>query len=188
MEALTLNQPPRDIIKTDPVPALFLDRDGVINVDRKFVCEIRDFEFIPGIASAIRRFNERGWRIIVVTNQTGIAFGYYTEVQMQILHVHMTAQLQLQGAQIDAIYHCPFHADGSVEAYRKDSELRKPRPGMLQKAMERFPIDKASSFLVGDKDTDIAAAEAAGIKGFLFQGGDVDQFIEQAWEQIQSAS
>jgi len=161
-------------------PALFLDRDGVINLDKGYVSQIDDFEWIPGAAEAISAFNARNWYVFVVTNQSGIARGYYTEKDMQILHKYMVSELTKKGAHIDKIYHCPYHAEGEIEQYRKDSIDRKPGPGMLLQAMADFPIKRESSFLVGDKDTDIAAAHAAGVGGFLFKGGNLAEFVEWA--------
>jgi D-glycero-D-manno-heptose 1,7-bisphosphate phosphatase len=163
-----------------PRPALFLDRDGVINVDRNYVFRIEDFAWIDGAADVIKRFNEKGWWVFVVTNQSGIAHGYYTEEQMQALHDWLNVELAQRGAKIDRIYHCPFHEEGTIERYRKDSYDRKPRPGMLIRAMTDFPVIKERSFLIGDKQADLEAAQAAGIRGFLFSGGDLSRFTDWA--------
>lgn len=159
-------------------PALFLDRDGVINVDKGFVASVEDIEWVEGAAEAIARFKARDWYVIVVTNQTGIARGLYTEAEMQAVHDHMIDSLAASGAVIDRIYHCPFHPEGQVPAYRKDSFDRKPKPGMLLRAMADFPIRREASFLIGDKPADIEAAHAAGCGGFLFTGGNLARFAE----------
>lgn len=161
-------------------PALFLDRDGVINEDRGYVADKRNFVWIEGVADCIRSFNERGWRVFVITNQSGIARGFYTEDQMHTLHSWMTDELGRQGAKIDAVYYCPYHPDAELTRYRKDSFDRKPRPGMLLQAMADFPVRRELSFLIGDKQTDIDAAHAAGIGGFLFRGGNLATFAEWA--------
>lgn len=161
-------------------PALFLDRDGVLNVDRTFVARVKDVEWIAGAADCIRNFRARGWYIIGVTNQTGIAMGHYTEADMQAVHDHMQAELGRQAAALDAIYHCPYHPDAAIARYRKDSIDRKPKPGMILSAMADFPIKRESSFLIGDKQTDIDAAHAAGLGGFLFRGGNLATFAEWA--------
>ena len=161
-------------------PALFLDRDGVINVDRGYVSKAEDFVFIDGAADCIRTFRARGWFVFVVTNQSGIARGYYTEADMFALHDHMETELRASDAVIDRIYHCPYHVDGEIAAYRKDSIDRKPRPGMLLQAMADFPVKRENSFLIGDKDTDIQAAHAAGVGGFRFTGGNLATFAEWA--------
>lgn len=161
-------------------PALFLDRDGVINEDRGYVADRRNFVWIEGVADCIRRFNARGWYVFVITNQSGIGRGFYTEEQMQGLHDWMVAELEKDGAKINAVYHCPFHPDAELTRYRKDSFDRKPKPGMLLQAMADFPVKKTASFLIGDKQTDIDAAHAAGIAGFLFKGGNLATFAEWA--------
>lgn len=161
-------------------PALFLDRDGVINVDRGYVSQVDDFEWIDGAADTIRAFKARGWFVFVVTNQSGIARGYYTEEDMQTLHDWMSSQLAEASAEIDRIYYCPFHDEGEIERYRKDSFDRKPKPGMLLQAMAEFPVRREASFLIGDKPTDIEAARAAGVGAFLFSGGNLADFAEWA--------
>ena len=165
-------------------PALFLDRDGVINVDHNYVYRVEDFQWVEGAVDAIKAFNARGWWVFVVTNQSGIARGYYSEEQMQELHVWLGEELEMRGAKIDRIYHCPYHAEGTVERYRKDSFDRKPRPGMLIQAMTDFPVIKERSFLIGDKQADMEAARAAGIRGFLFTGGNLASFAEWALADI----
>lgn len=161
-------------------PALFLDRDGVLNVDKGYVSRIEDLEWIEGAVDCVRNFRTRGWFVFVVTNQSGIARGLYTEAEMETLHTHMLDELAGAGAEIDRIYHCPYHADGEMAAYRKDSFDRKPKPGMLLRAMADFPVRRETSFLIGDKATDIEAAHAAGIGGFLFKGGNLADFAEWA--------
>ena len=161
-----------------PRPALFLDRDGVINVDRGYVARAADFEWIVGAAEAIAAFNQLGWWVFIVTNQSGVAHGLYTEDDMEALHAWMQAELAARGARIDRIYHCPYHAEGSVERYKRDSYDRKPRPGMLIQAMTDFPVIRERSFLIGDKEADLEAAKAAGVAGFLFTGGNLSSFAE----------
>lgn len=161
-------------------PALFLDRDGVINVDHSYVFRREDFEWVEGAQNVIRRFNDMGWWVFVVTNQSGIARGYYTEEQMQALHDWMSAELVNAGARIDRIYHCPFHEDGTIPRYTRESYDRKPKPGMLIRAMTDFPVIKERSFLIGDKQADLDAAKAAGVRGFLFAGGDLAAFADWA--------
>jgi D-glycero-D-manno-heptose 1,7-bisphosphate phosphatase len=163
-----------------PRPALFLDRDGVINVDRNYIYRVEDFEFVEGAVDVIRRFNDKGWWVFVVTNQSGIARGYYTEEQMQALHAWLGAELGRQSARIDRIYHCPFHEEGTIPRYTKDSYDRKPKPGMLIRAMTDFPVIKEQSFLIGDKQADLDAAKAAGVRGFLFSGGNLSAVADWA--------
>lgn len=157
-------------------PALFLDRDGVLNVDRDYVHRVDQFEWIPGAIETVKRANATGWYVFVVTNQSGIARGLYPEDDVIALHEWMTEELAKVGAHIDRIEYCPFHADGTVARYRKESDRRKPAPGMLLDCLKAFPVDRARSFLIGDKPADIAAAEAAGIPGYLFTGGNLLDF------------
>ena len=159
-------------------PSLFLDRDGVINIDKGYVSQIADFEWVEGAKETIHRFNELGWLVFVITNQSGIARGYYTEDDMHTLHDWMIAQLSETGAHIDRIYYCPYHEEGEIAQYRKNSFDRKPSPGMLLQAMAEFPVKREASFLIGDKKTDIEAARAAGIAGFMFSGGNLKTFAE----------
>jgi D-glycero-D-manno-heptose 1,7-bisphosphate phosphatase len=169
-------------------PALFLDRDGVINIDRGYVSRREDFEWIEGAAEAIRTFNEMEWWVFIVTNQSGIARGFYTEDDMQALHDWMTRELAFENAKIDRIYHCPFHDAGEIKRYRKDSFDRKPKPGMLLHAMADFPVDREASFLIGDKQTDLDAAKAANVSSYLFTGGDLAKFAEWALADLEDGA
>ena len=161
-------------------PALFLDRDGVINVDQGYVDQVENWQWIDGAQACIAQFKARNWFVFVVTNQSGIAFDHYSERDMEQVHAHMKAGLSAAGTAVDAIYHCPYHAEGTNPTYRKDSYDRKPKPGMLLQAMADFPVKREASFLIGDKQTDIDAAHAAGIGGFLFKGGNLQNFAEWA--------
>lgn len=161
-------------------PALFLDRDGVLNVDQGYVAAVDKFVWIPGAIDCIRNFNARNWYVFVVTNQSGIAFGHYSEADMQAVHNHMLDQAGAGGAHIDRIYHCPYHENGSDPRYTRDSFDRKPKPGMLLQAMADFPVQREASFLIGDKPTDLAAARAAGVGAFQFSSGNLATFAEWA--------
>ena len=162
-----------------PKPALFLDRDGVLNEDRGYVHRREDFRWIPGAREAVAAFNRAGWLVIVVTNQSGVGRGFYTEAAMHALHAHMQTDLREAGGHIDAFYHAPQHPDAEAQAYRHpDPPLRKPNPGMILQALADWPIDKARSVLVGDKPSDLEAAARAGVRGVLFEGGDLKGFLE----------
>jgi D-glycero-D-manno-heptose 1,7-bisphosphate phosphatase len=143
--------------------AAFLDRDGVINRDKDkgYICRRQDFEFLDGVFGACRRLNELGYKIIVVTNQSGIGRGYFTDEQFQTLNRWMLQRFVEEGAPLTDVYYCPYHAEGKGE-YRKDSPYRKPGPQMLLDAAAKYDLDMAASFMVGDKLIDIQAGRAAG--------------------------
>lgn len=173
--------PPTSENSSDPGlrPALFLDRDGVLNEDEGYVYRWEDFRWIPGAKETVAAFNRAGWLVIVVTNQSGVGRGYYTEADMHALHARMGEELAEAGARIDAFYHAPQHPEAPVEAYRHpDPPDRKPNPGMLLRALADFPIDRARAFLVGDKDSDMEAARRAGVRGIFFRGGDLAGFLK----------
>jgi D-glycero-D-manno-heptose 1,7-bisphosphate phosphatase len=159
-------------------PALFLDRDGVLNEDLGYVSRWADFRWIPGARETVARFNKAGWWVFVVTNQSGVGMAYYPEDDVHALHARMAQDLAVAGARIDAFYHCPHHPQAKLEAYRlPDPPDRKPNPGMLLRAMAEWPVDTARSILVGDKASDIEAARRAGVRGLLFPGGDLADFL-----------
>ena len=161
-------------------PALFLDRDGVLNEDRGYVHRREDFHWIDGAREAVAAFNRAGWLVIVVTNQSGVGRGYYDEAAIGALHDAMQADLAEAGAHVDAIYYCCQHPEAVVDAYRHpDPPNRKPNPGMLLQAMQDWPVDAARSLMVGDKEADMEAARRAGVRGVLFEGGDLLEFLRR---------
>lgn len=158
---------------------IFLDRDGVINVDVNYLYRIEDCTFFPGAKEALALAVKAGYDLIVVTNQSGVARGYYTESDVNTLHQFMGDQLAKDGAPILAFYYCPHHEKGTVPAYTKACNCRKPKPGMISKACEEYDIDLNASFLIGDKESDVQAAEAAGIEGYLFKESNLLPFVER---------
>ena len=152
--------------------ALFLDRDGVINVDHNYVHKPESFDFIDGIFELIRKARKLGYLVIVVTNQAGIGRGYYSEDDFLALTEWMKAKFASCGAAIDAVYYCPDHPLHGLGSYRKDSPMRKPAPGMLLQARDEFGINMALSIMVGDKRTDMQAGAAAGIGTLLWLNPD----------------
>lgn len=163
-------------------PAVFFDRDGVLNVDKAYVHKIADFEWIPGAREAIKLCNDRGYLTFVVTNQSGVARGYYGVEDVDRLHDWMNRNLAEIGAHIDEFRYCPYHEDGIVEQWRQASDRRKPAPGMILDCLDGWPVRKESSLLVGDKLHDLEAAAAAGIAGHLFEGGNLESFIDPLLE------
>lgn len=143
--------------------AFFLDRDGVINVEKDYVHRIEDFEFVDGIFELCRRAMERGYELVVVTNQSGIGRGYYSEADFQALTTWMKERFASEGVTIAAVYHCPYHPKEGVGEYRKDSFDRKPNPGMLLRAAQDLDLDLSASAMIGDRLSDMQAASAAGV-------------------------
>lgn len=144
--------------------AVFLDRDGVINVDNGYVSQRDDFEFIDGVIDACKVLKEKGYLIVIITNQSGIARGYFSEEQFHTLTEWMDWSLADRGVDLDGLYYCPHHAEKGVGEYKIDCDCRKPKPGMLMNAIADLDIDPSQSILVGDKVSDIQAGLAAGIK------------------------
>ena len=157
-------------MRSDPSqrPAAFLDRDGVLNADRGYVYRPDQLEWIADAPEAVRLLNEGGYYVIVITNQSGVARGYYNESAIHQVHAHMQDRLRAQGAHIDAFYYCPHHPEGAVKEFAVRCRCRKPGTGMLDQAAHEWPIDLRRSFLIGDKDADMAAAAAFKIRGIKF--------------------
>jgi D-glycero-D-manno-heptose 1,7-bisphosphate phosphatase len=149
-------------------PAAFLDRDGVLNVDHGYAHRPDQLDWIPGAPEAVRLLNEAGYYVFVITNQSGVARGYYEEAAVQQFHANMQDDLRARGARVDAFYYCPHHPDGKIKEFAIKCRCRKPQPGLLEQAARDWPIDLRHSFLIGDKDDDMAAANAFHIRGIRF--------------------
>jgi D-glycero-D-manno-heptose 1,7-bisphosphate phosphatase len=160
-------------------PAAFLDRDGILNEDTGYVHHRDQVRWVEGAHDAVRWLNDSGYLVFVVTNQAGVARGLYSEDHVNELHDWMNQELAKRGAHIDCAEYCPYHPEGIVERYRRVSELRKPAPGMINKLLAEWPVEASRSFLVGDRTSDVEAAEAAGIRGHLFPGGDLLDFVRK---------
>ncbi|GHU62261.1 hypothetical protein FACS189418_3330 [Clostridia bacterium] len=150
--------------------AIFLDRDGTINEEVNYLYEIEKFAFIPGVPEALAQLKKAGYLLLVVTNQAGIARGYYTESDVQLLHSYINQCLFKQSVQIDRFYYCPHHPQGKGK-YKKECLCRKPNVGMLERACTDFFIDRKKSFLIGDNQGDILAAKNFGIPSILVRTG-----------------
>lgn len=154
--------------------ALFLDRDGVVNVEIGYLHRSEDVEFVPGIFSLCRTAMRLGYRLVIVTNQAGIARGYYDEAAFESLMGWMRERMLAEGVELDAVYFCPYHPEHGIGDYKREHEDRKPGTGMLRKAMKELEISLADSVMVGDRCSDIAAANSAGLRqAFLLDGTEV---------------
>ncbi len=151
--------------------AVFIDRDGTLNEDIGYVSTPDELVLYPWAAEAVRLINESGLLTVVITNQSGIARGMYTEETLDAIHSRMIEELAREGARIDAVYYCPHHPDVWDARYRIACECRKPRTGMLDKAAREHRIDLARSFVIGDKASDITLADNAGARGALVLTG-----------------
>lgn len=144
-----------------PAPAVFLDRDGTINVEKNYLHRVEDWEWISGAEDAITQLNKAGFLVVVVSNQAGIARGLYSEQDVYVLHKHVSIDLMRKGGKIDAYYFCPHHHE---HGENRSCECRKPRPWMILEAAMALNIDLNKSWLVGDKLIDVCAGKAAGVK------------------------
>jgi D-glycero-D-manno-heptose 1,7-bisphosphate phosphatase len=161
---------------------VFLDRDGTINKEVDYLYKIEDFEFIPNAPEAIKIFHELGYKVIVITNQAGVARGYYKETDIEILHKYIDKLLEKGGTYINAYYYCPHHPDGTVKEYSYQCNCRKPETGMIDQAIRDYDVDLGRSILIGDKEIDIKTGKNSGIgKSYLVKSGhDIEEDTTQA--------
>lgn len=169
------------------VSAVFLDRDGVLNEDKKYASDPKIAKLLPGVTSAIRRLNETGMAVIVVSNQSGIARGFHTENDTRAFNAELDAQLRATGARVDGWYYCPHLPEGKVPEYAKECECRKPKPGMLLKAADEHSIDLLRAWMVGDKESDVAAGRAVGARTVLVaSAGTMPALVESPTHVVES--
>ncbi len=160
-----------------PLRAVFLDRDGVLNVDHGYVSDPARLDWIDGAREAVAAMTRAGLKVMVVTNQSGIGRGYFEEAAMHGFHAAMQAQLAPLGGQIDAFYFAPHH-ENAVDGYRvADHPDRKPNPGMILRGLAEFNLTPAEAVIIGDRSSDVEAGRRAGMPGYLFRGGDLHAFV-----------
>lgn len=162
--------------------AVFLDRDGTINVEAGYIRELDNLVLMPGAAEAIRRLNERGVPVMLATNQSGPARGYYPEAWVHALHERLVSLLAAQGARLDDLYYCPHLPDGTVPAYTQACRCRKPEPGMLEDAASKHGIDLTRSYMIGDKATDVEVGQRVGARTVLLRSGYGEQVLDGSYQ------
>ena len=152
-------------------PTVFLDRDGTINEDVGYLNALDRLVFIPGALDAIRLLTRADYQIAVITNQAGVALGMIQESVLDALHARIDERIRAAGGRVDGWFVCPHHATATVEKFRLDCDCRKPKAGLFDQACKALPVDKDRSFYIGDKASDMGAAEAAGLRGILVRTG-----------------
>lgn len=158
--------------------AAFLDRDGVINRDTSYVHRIADFELLPGVVRALQRLQAAEYALIVVTNQSGLARGFFDEAAYEAITLHLRNTLAADDVTLDGIYHCPHLPNAKITRFRRDCDCRKPLPGLLLRAIADHGIDPAASLLIGDKYSDVAAGRAAGVGRCYLVGAKSGQAVD----------
>ena len=164
------------------IKVAFLDRDGVINsssINNGYIGNIKDFKWIKGAKKTIKYLKLKKYKVVIVTNQSGIARGYFKLKDLYKLHNYLRSELTKFGTKVDKIFFCPYHKDGTIKKYKRNSILRKPKIGMFLKASKIWAIDKKKSFMIGDQKTDMEFAKRAKIKGYLFNQKNLYSFVEK---------
>ena len=159
----------------------FLDRDGVINSSKPrngYIGYLKDFKWVPGAKKAIQFLKKDNFKVVVVSNQSGVARGYFKISNVYKIHKHIQTGLKKFSTSIDQFYFCPHHKDGIIKKYKKDSMLRKPKIGMFRLAQKKWKIDKKKSFMIGDQKTDMEFAKRVKIKGYLFRDKNLFDFVK----------
>jgi|TARA_B110000438_G_C15565598_1_gene543082 D-glycero-D-manno-heptose 1,7-bisphosphate phosphatase len=170
------------IKKRKKIKIAFLDRDGVLNsskINRGYIGLIKDFKWVPGAKKTIKFLKKKNYKIVIITNQSGIARGYFSLFDVYKLHNFIKLELIKFGTKVDKIIFCPFHENGIIKKYKKKSNLRKPGIGMFLKINKIWKVDRKSSFIIGDQLTDMQFAKKANIKGFLFNEGNLYNFFKK---------
>lgn len=167
-------------------PAVFLDRDGTLNEEVGYLSRPEDLALIPGAGAAVRRINQAGMAAVVISNQSGVARGYFDEVTLGSIHQRLREELEKVGASLDGIYYCPHHPEGVVEEYRKECGCRKPEIGMIRKAVQELAVELSNSYMVGDHIKDIRLAVNAGMRSVMIMTGHGKDVWARAGEAEQS--
>ncbi len=162
--------------------AVFFDRDGVLNEDTGYVHHMEDVRWVPGARELVGRLTQEGWLLFVVTNQSGVARGFYSEKDVQRLHEAMNEEFHKWHGSITEFFYCPHMKGALVPEYNLDCDCRKPKPGLIVRAIEKYKLNRGNSLLIGDSPRDIEAAKLAGIRGFLFDETNLKAF----WDTIQN--
>ncbi len=155
-----------------------LDRDGVLNVDKAYLYKPETVEWVEDSLKAIAWLNRKGIKVAVVTNQSGVARGYFSESDVIKLHAWMQEEVQKAGGNISAFYYCPHLPGAPVKEYDRECDCRKPKPGMILQALHDFCVRPENAFMAGDSPRDVEAAEAAGVRGYLYSGGSLLEFVQ----------
>ena len=159
---------------TGQKPAVFLDRDGVLSVEKSYVCTLDNLEIFPYAKECVGKIKEKGYLAIVVTNQSGVARGLFSEEVLQEMNSYL-----IKETDVDAVYYCPHHPKGNIEAYKKECNCRKPQVGMIQKACEDYSIDMGRSYIIGDRASDVLLGKNAGLTTVLLESGYGTKRLEQ---------
>lgn len=168
--------------------AIFLDRDGTINIDKNYMYKIEDFEFIKDVVKGLKILSDLGYKLIIVTNQAGIGRGLYTEEDLKKLNLYMEKKLLEKGIKIEKSYYCPHHPEHGIGKYKVDCNCRKPNPGMILQGIKDFNIDVKKSYMVGDKMSDAKAGINANVKPIIVKTGkDITKEIEESGIEIYSS-
>lgn len=171
--------PERQVPVGSALPAVFFDRDNTLVKDTGYVHRLGDLELLPGVDTALMRMHDEGWRIFVVSNQAGVAKGHFTVADAFAFNEALAAEVGRLGVSIDEIRFCPHHPQGTIPGFRKDCLSRKPLPGMLEAIMRDWKVDMSRSVMIGDRDSDVEAGLAAGVRGILAYPGDLDAIVSK---------